>query len=117
METKQIKPDTKSSRPGIGIGTTILSKEGKILIGKRIKSGLYGFPGGHLERYETWGECASRELKEETDLDIPKENFRFFVSNNIIDKENDYHYMDINLVAWYPEGQVVKNTEPDKLLE
>jgi len=29
-------------------------------------------PGGHLELYEELNECASRELKEETGLNIDK---------------------------------------------
>jgi len=32
------------------------------LIGKRLKEGLYGYPGGHLEMFESWEHCARREL-------------------------------------------------------
>jgi 8-oxo-dGTP diphosphatase len=57
-------------RPGVGIGIKVLSKDNKLLVGKREKEGLYGYPGGHLEKYESWEECAARELKEETGIEV-----------------------------------------------
>ena len=44
---------------------------GKVLVQDRVKSwfGL-SFPGGHVEDGESFTECAIREIKEETGLDI-----------------------------------------------
>ena len=109
MQTKQ-----PGSRPGVGIGTIVISDDSKILMGKRLSSGLYGFPGGHLERLESWEECGRRELHEETNIDVPEENFKFLVANNIIDPQTDFHYLDINLVCRYPRDQELINTEPEK---
>lgn len=55
--------------PSIGVGVFLsLPKEEKILVGKRIRTGLYGLPGGWLEFGEEWEDAASRELNEETGL-------------------------------------------------
>jgi len=104
----------KQDRPGVGIGVIILSEDGRILMGQRLSSGLYGFPGGHLERYETWEESGRRELFEETSIDIPAKDLKFVITNNIIDEKNDFHYVDVNLVGRLPKGQEAKNMEPTK---
>lgn len=66
--TSQLSLET--SKPRIGVGVIVV-KEGKILMGKRKGShgtGLWAFPGGHLEFGESVSECATRELEEETGL-------------------------------------------------
>jgi len=54
----------------IGVGVIIIDAfTGKILLGKRknaYKSGMWGFPGGRLEKTEPLMTCAVRELLEET---------------------------------------------------
>lgn len=77
-----------SERPKVGVGVIVV-KNGEILLGKR--KGMHGkdswcFPGGHLEYGESWKECAIREIKEETGIDIS--NLRFgAVTNDIFRKE------------------------------
>jgi len=48
----------------------IVEKDGCLLLGKRagsiLESGKWGIPGGFLDRDETFGQAALRELKEET---------------------------------------------------
>lgn len=48
----------------------IFSDEGKILLLKHKKLGVWLYPGGHVEENETTDECLYREVKEETGLDI-----------------------------------------------
>jgi 8-oxo-dGTP diphosphatase len=53
----------------------ILDEENKVLLLKRMKpqrdfAGLWGFPGGEIKENETLEECAIRETKEETELNI-----------------------------------------------
>ncbi len=46
----------------------LLINNNKILIGN--ESGLYAFPGGHLEKKESFNDCLKREIKEETGIEI-----------------------------------------------
>ncbi len=52
----------------------IKNKEGKILIAKRnhakAQGNLYEFPGGKVEKNETYKDALKREIKEELDMDI-----------------------------------------------
>ena len=64
----------------ITVGVAIISKNNKILIGKRSSNvpftGLWEFPGGKLEKNETPQHAIERELKEELNVkSIVKEKF------------------------------------------
>ena len=102
----------KQTRPLCGTGVIILNKDDKMLIAKRKKQPLYGFPGGHLERYDSFEECAHKEIEEETGMYIPPEKIKFLGMMNIVEKENGFHYIDIYLVCRLPEDQTPKNMEP-----
>jgi 8-oxo-dGTP diphosphatase len=54
-------------------------------------------PGGHLEMYESWVECAIRETLEETGLHIG--NLRFGHVTNDIMKESGKHYVTIFMMG------------------
>lgn len=100
-------------RPKVGIGVLIF-KDGKVLLGKRKSShgaGEYAFPGGHLEYMEGFQECARRETKEETGMEI--DNIRFSCLNNV-KKYHPKHYVHIGLTADWKSGEP-KIMEPDKL--
>lgn len=50
-----------------------LIQQGKVLIARRnygSSKGMYGFPGGKVEKNETKEEALIREMKEELDIDI-----------------------------------------------
>jgi 8-oxo-dGTP pyrophosphatase MutT (NUDIX family) len=51
-------------------GTILISPEGRILIVKGRKTGIWSFPKGHLEANEQSYHCALRELLEETGIDL-----------------------------------------------
>lgn len=69
-------------------------------------------PGGHLEMYESWKDCAIREVKEETDLDLDDITFGH-VTNDPMKSENK-HYVTIFMFATCKDSQMLKNMEPDK---
>ena len=104
----------KQDRPGVGIGVIVLSEDGRILMGQRLSSGLYGFPGGHLEKYESWEEPGRRELFEESAIEVEAKDLKFVIVNNIIVEKDDFHYVDVNLVCKIPKDQEPKNMKPEK---
>ncbi|MDP2599824.1 MAG: NUDIX domain-containing protein [Deltaproteobacteria bacterium] len=54
----------------VGVGIFIQDQENRVLLEKRRDCGLWCFPGGMVEAGEKIEETASREVKEETGLDI-----------------------------------------------
>ena len=52
------------------VAVILMNREGKVLLQKRSDVKLWGIPSGHVEPGETVEECAVREVKEETGLNI-----------------------------------------------
>lgn len=98
-------------RPKVGIGVMVI-KQGKVLLGKRKGShgeGKYAWPGGHLDFGEGMIECAKREVREETGLEIS--NLKFLRLMNFV--AHGKHYADISFTASWESGEP-KVLEPDK---
>jgi 8-oxo-dGTP diphosphatase len=108
-------------RPKIGIATIVKSNE-LILFGKRKNShgnGTWSFPGGHLEKYESFIECAKRELEEETGLIYEKDvkylsNKPIAITNDFFKKENK-HYITLFLEAKTISEKFPQVMEPEKM--
>lgn len=105
--------------PRVGIGVLIQNDKGEVLLGERIGShgeGEWCFPGGHLDFGETIFECAQRETKEETGLDI--DNFELISVADELKyiKTDNKHYLNIGIKGVY-EGGEVKLMEPHKCRE
>ena len=106
--------------PKIGIAT-IVKAGGLILLGKRINShgnGTWSFPGGKLEKYESFFDCAKRELYEETGLlegidvtYISKDPIA--ITNDFFKKEGE-HYITLFLKAEQISGKFAEVKEKDK---
>jgi len=63
-------PDHSAPRVGVGV---IVVRDGLVLLGQRIGShgaGTWALPGGHLEYGESVEQCAAREVREETGLEL-----------------------------------------------
>ncbi len=99
-------------RPKVGVGVLIW-KDGKILLGRRLADpgkGEFAWPGGHLEYMESIEDCARREVREETGMEIS--NIRFVRLVNM--KHYDpVHYVDIGLQADWVSG-IPQVLEPEK---
>lgn len=113
----ELKKGSFMDRPKVGISVFLFNEKNQFLVGKRKGShgeGTYALPGGHLEGGETFSECAARELYEETNVRVNKEDLFFItLTNNIFEKENK-HYVDIALITRKPEKETVINVEPEK---
>lgn len=105
----------------VGIGVLIFN-ENKILLGHRVQKaidtgGIYEpdswcLPGGKQDFNETILECAIRETKEETNLDI----FDLQVFNAMDDIQINKHFVTIQVIAHSFKGEV-KVMEKDKIDE
>jgi 8-oxo-dGTP diphosphatase len=99
--------------PRIGVGVVVLNDQRQILLGRRIKKfgyGFWSFPGGHLEFYESAIDCARREVKEETNLDVS-----FFTKGPYTEDfiEEDKHYITLYVMAHLlPDSAPLENREP-----
>jgi 8-oxo-dGTP diphosphatase len=103
-------------KPEAGVGVCVV-KDGKVLLGKRLNShgnGCWSFPGGHLEMYETWEQCAEREVLEETGIRI--KNIRFAGVTNDLFIEERKHYITLFMMADFETGEL-KIMEPEKCSE
>ncbi len=99
-------------RVGVAV---IVERDGKVLMGLR-KSKSHGdntwqFPGGHLEYGESFEECAKREVKEETNLDV--DDFEVVGVTNDYFEEIDKHYVTVFVKAKKVSGVLI-NKEPEK---
>lgn len=100
------------SYPKVGVGVYVFNAKDEILIGKRkSKHGqdMWSPPGGHLEMGESFIDCAIRETKEETGVEISDIDF-WGVTNDVF---ADKHYVTIHLKAIHKSG-VPEVREPDK---
>ena len=90
-------------RPIAGVGVCVL-KQNKILLARRRnppKVGEWSLPGGVQEVGETIKECALREVKEETGLNVRILKLIDTVDSIIFDDSGKikYHYILIDFVA------------------
>ena len=92
----------------------MIFKDGKVLLGRRKGShgeGEYAWPGGHLEYMESIKECARREVREETGMEI--KNIRFLRIYNLKEYAPK-HYLDIGMIADWAKGEP-KVREPHRI--
>ena len=98
----------------VGVGT-IVFRDGKVLLGKRrgkTSPGTWCFPGGHLEFGETAQECAVRETREESGVEIA--NLRQVAFTTDFYPEEKSHYVTLFFAADWKSGEPLV-TEPDKI--
>lgn len=97
----------------------IVLKDNKVLLQKRAGTnfmcGWYCVPSGHLEKGEGVRGCAVRELKEETGLEVNKDDLEF---KSVLSRVSDdgSEYIDLFFLAKNYKG-VPKIMEPEKCSE
>lgn len=90
--------------PKVGVGV-IIRKGDHVLLMRRNGahgSGTWSTPGGHLEQGETPEQCAVREAREETGIEIGDVRFHA-VTNDVFD--SGQHYVTLWLEAEYGGGE------------
>lgn len=102
-----------TDRPRVGVGVIVVH-EGRVLLGRRLGShgaGSWQFPGGHLEAFESVEECARREVREETGLEIGV-LCRGPYTEDLFPEEGK-HYVTLFVTAHAHTG-VAEAREPDR---
>lgn len=105
----------KEVRVGVALCVT---KDNKVLLHKRKGKhapGTWAFPGGHLEKWETFEEAALRELGEEAG-GIVTSTPRLWTCANTRFWEEEKHYVVVFMKARWKKGEP-KVMEPDKCEE
>ena len=74
----------------LNAATTIIEKDGKILLQRRTDNGKWGLIGGLMEMNETFQETAIREVLEETGLEVRLDSFLgIFHNHNMVWSSGD----------------------------
>ena len=82
----------------------------EVLVQNRKKSYPgWSFPGGHVENGEGFYDCAVREVKEETGLDI--KNLQYCGVVHWINRENDKRYLCFMYTTSDFEGELLADTD------
>eukprot|EP00536_Pseudo-nitzschia_multiseries_P018465 jgi/Psemu1/229110/e_gw1.2567.5.1 len=116
---------TTTTSPVVRVGVGVLVKDPKdatrVFCGIRKGShgaGKLALPGGHLEMFESWEDCARREVSEECNLDLQKPIKFGHVTNDPMPGEKK-HYVTIFMLATCKATdpvQTPENMEPHKCL-
>ncbi|MBN2566710.1 NUDIX domain-containing protein [Candidatus Woesearchaeota archaeon] len=114
----------RKRRPGVGVGIMLL-RDGNVLLGRRhhdpekADSELHGegtwtMPGGGVEWMEPYLDAAVREVKEETNITVRKEDLRLFTVKD--DMAKDAHFLTVGLLCEESDGEA-HVMEPDEIVE
>lgn len=93
--------------PRVGVGV-IITKDQQVLLLRRKHvhgAGTWSTPGGHLDFGESLEECAIREVREETGLDIGAVRFRA-ITNDVFVAEGR-HYITIWMEGRWSAGDPI----------
>lgn len=64
----------ETEKPVMAAGVMHVTDDGRVLMMRRVDSGLWAFPGGHIEDGEAAREAAARETYEETGVRVDEED-------------------------------------------
>jgi ADP-ribose pyrophosphatase YjhB (NUDIX family) len=98
--------------PTTRVSVIVVTDDKKILLVKHRKGSrqYWVLPGGRLEYGETFQECAVRELKEETGLDIAVDRLVFL--SEAIAPDRSRHIVNVYLTAQVVGGKMQVGNEP-----
>lgn len=82
----------KYPRPAVTADCVVMTRESepKVLLIERGNDpfkGCWAFPGGFMEMDETLEQCAVRELKEETDMEVTEDDIMAFGTFSAVDRD------------------------------
>jgi mutator protein MutT len=109
---------TYPSRPIVGVGAVVLDGERVLLVrrGREPLKGLWSIPGGAVEVGETREEALSREVREETGLEIEIGPLVAVLDRIRRDEAGkvEYHYVLVDYVCRPVGGALAAATDVDR---
>ncbi len=99
--------------PKIVVGVLVYNNKGEIFLAKQKKwEDKWTIPGGHLDYGEHLQDCAKREVKEETGMDVS--NIEFIgIQESVFSKEyyKEKHMVFVDFCGKAEDNEVVLNDE------
>lgn len=115
LEEKKAYAAANKLQPGVGTLVAIVRGK-KVLMGRRTNSnkgipgeGLWSFPGGRCDKWQTLAENAVREVKEECGMDIDPEKLILRHVSDDMNLNRDNHFVTI---GFYYTMDVQNTDEP-----
>nr|GMD51831.1 nudix hydrolase 1-like [Ipomoea batatas] len=103
--------------PKVAVAVFIMKGE-KVLVGKRLAgagTSYFSVPSGHLEFVEIFEECAAREVKEETGLELKNIETLKVINHVFHNEAKPSHYVVLLIRAELSDpNQIPENVEPDR---
>ena len=104
---------SEQSAPRVGVGVIVV-RDGLVLLGQRKGShgaGTWALPGGHLEYGESVEQCAGREVREETGLELLSVRSGPYTSDVFTLEARHYVTLFVVALASNGEAQVLEPTK------
>ena len=102
----------------LAVVTSAVIKDNQILLIKRLRGdyvGLWGLPGGKIEKNEHLSEAAIREILEESGIESNFKNYLGLVSEHLIEKGNVLQHFLLHICELEPKTTDILNDSEGKL--
>ena len=102
----------------LSVVISALIKNNQILLIKRIRGdyiGLWGLPGGKIEKEEHLSEAAKREILEESGIESSFKNYLGFVSEHLIENGKILQHFLLHICELEPKTTEILNNSEGKL--
>ena len=112
MPRPKFKKRPAQTIPTTRVTVIVIGSDKKILLVRHRKGNrqYWALPGGRLEHGETFAECAVREIREETGLDVEVDDFVYL--SEAIAPDRSRHIVNIYLTAHVTGGVMQVGDEP-----
>jgi len=118
-QTKKLTSSKKHIKElPLSVAISFLIKDNKILLIKRIRGdyvGLFGLPGGKIEKNEHFSEAAVREILEESGIESEFKNYCGLVSEHLIENEKIIQHFLLHICQLFPKTANISNNSEGKL--
>lgn len=102
-------------------GCLIFNEKGQVLLQKRSDDNLWGNPGGSMELGETIYDTITREIKEETNLNLKEEELKVFniysgeEQHHIYPNQDEAYFVNIIFETHHIDGTIKLDSESKEL--